>query len=42
MEQLWTDDALCEDLSLRGKKRAAEWGPGHFSARLQEIIQSLT
>jgi len=42
MEQLWTDDALCEDLTLKGKKRAREWGPDQFSARLQEIIQALT
>ena len=42
MEQLWTDDALCEELALKGKKRAREWGPDQFSARMQEIIQALT
>jgi len=42
MEKLWTDDALALDLIERGKKRAREWGPPEFSARLQEIVEALT
>jgi glycosyltransferase involved in cell wall biosynthesis len=42
MEKLWTDDALCADLIERGKKRAREWGPEQFSARLHKIIEALT
>jgi glycosyltransferase involved in cell wall biosynthesis len=42
MERLWNDDALCEDLARRGKKRAREWGPPQFASRLQEIVEALT
>jgi glycosyltransferase involved in cell wall biosynthesis len=42
MERLWSDDALCSDLIARGKKRALEWGPVQFSARLEEIVEALT
>ena len=42
MERLWNDDALCEDLIAKGKKRAREWGPVQFSARLEEIVAALT
>ena len=42
MERLWTDDALCSDLAERGKKRAREWGPVQFSARLREIVDAVT
>jgi glycosyltransferase involved in cell wall biosynthesis len=41
MERLWTDDALCRDLALKGKKRAHDWGPIQFCARLQEIVEAL-
>ena len=41
MERLWTDDELCRDLIEKGKKRAREWGPIQFSARLQEIVEAL-
>src|SRR3989339_516329 len=37
MEQLWRDDALCEDLARRGLARAAQWTQRHFNARLQDI-----
>jgi hypothetical protein len=42
MERLWTDDALCRDLALKGEKRAHDWGPIQFCARLQEIVEALT
>jgi glycosyltransferase involved in cell wall biosynthesis len=42
MERLWTDDALCNDLAERGQKRAREWGPVQFSARLREIVDAVT
>jgi glycosyltransferase involved in cell wall biosynthesis len=42
MERLWTDDAMCADLIARGKRKAREWGPDQFSARLRQIIQTLT
>lgn len=42
MYKLWTDDGLCRELSERGKRRAAEWGPGQFNARLLEIVDLVT
>ncbi|HEX2723028.1 MAG TPA: glycosyltransferase family 1 protein [Gemmatimonadaceae bacterium] len=42
MERLWADDALCEELSEKGKQRAANWGPSQFRNRLLEIVASLT
>ena len=42
MERLWSDDALCADLIARGKKKAREWGPVQFGARLEEIIEALS
>jgi glycosyltransferase involved in cell wall biosynthesis len=41
MERLWTDDALCRELSEKGKKKAGLWGPAQFSNRLQEIVEAL-
>ena len=42
MERLWTDDALCAELSAKGKERARQWGPSQFSKRLQSIVEALT
>jgi len=38
IELLWTDDALCEELSRHGLDRSAGWNQSHFNVRLQEII----
>jgi len=39
IRRLWTDDRLCEELSEKGKRRDASWGPSQFNERLGEIIE---
>jgi glycosyltransferase involved in cell wall biosynthesis len=41
MEMLWTDDALCRDLSRRGLIRAGQWTPAHFNERLKSIVEKI-
>lgn len=41
MIRLATDDALCQQLSILGKKRAAKWGQRQFNDRLLQIIQTV-
>lgn len=38
LTRLWNDDALCADLSRRGKARAAAWTQTEFNARVREIV----
>jgi glycosyltransferase involved in cell wall biosynthesis len=40
--RLWTDDQLCNDLIVKGQKRAAQWGQAQFSERLCQIITELS
>lgn len=40
VRRLWTDDALCALLAQRGRKRASEWGPDQFHARLRATINA--
>jgi glycosyltransferase involved in cell wall biosynthesis len=42
IRRLWTDDALCAELTRLGRARAAAWGPVQFARRLQEIIETAT
>jgi glycosyltransferase involved in cell wall biosynthesis len=39
--RLWTDDALCADLSIKGKEKAAKWGQQQFNLQLCEIIEHI-
>jgi glycosyltransferase involved in cell wall biosynthesis len=39
--RLWSDDALCAELSRKGKAHDAAWGRPQFAARLAEIIRTL-
>jgi glycosyltransferase involved in cell wall biosynthesis len=41
MEKLWTDDALCQELSRLGLARAAQWTQTHFNERLRNIIDKV-
>ncbi|HVF40002.1 MAG TPA: glycosyltransferase family 1 protein [Gemmatimonadaceae bacterium] len=40
--KLWTDDALCAELTRRGFERAHRWGPSQFNQRFREIVDALT
>lgn len=42
IERLWTNDALCESLAEKGRRKAREWGPAQFSDRLLQIVEALT
>jgi glycosyltransferase involved in cell wall biosynthesis len=42
IRQLWIDDDLCERLRVRGRARAAAWGPAQFASALHRIIRQLT
>jgi glycosyltransferase involved in cell wall biosynthesis len=39
MYRLWTDDALCAELSRKGLERNAAWTQAEFSARLLSIVR---
>ncbi len=36
--KLWTDDRLCQALSLKGKVKAQHWGQAQFNDKLSNII----
>lgn len=38
MRRLWLEDALCKDLSEKGKRRAQAWEQPQFSRKLAEIV----
>lgn len=39
IHKLWIDDALCDELARRGRKRSAEWGAVQFADRVRLIIE---
>jgi len=39
--RLWTDDALCAELSERGREHSRRWGPPQFAARFREIVEEI-
>ena len=39
--RLWTNDALCIELSERGNRKAKAWGQPQFNERLKDIIVEL-
>jgi glycosyltransferase involved in cell wall biosynthesis len=39
--RLWSDDALCADLSRRGKEQSQLWTQEHFNKRLEHVISSI-
>ncbi len=41
LEELWTDDGLCQRLSKEGLERSRKWGWSQFEQRLQRIIREL-
>lgn len=41
MRRLWTDDALCRQLTERGRRMAAQWGPPQFNSRFRDIVGCL-
>lgn len=41
IRRLWTDDALCAELSEKGRQRAAQWGQEQFNARLRAIVEAV-
>lgn len=41
MERLWTDDALCEELSKKGIEKSKEWTISQFSDSLNDIIEKI-
>lgn len=41
IRRLWCDDALCAELSARGRARAGQWGQPQFNEQLREIIDTV-
>ena len=41
VEQLWVDDALCEELAAEGKKRSELWGQQQYADMLAQYIDEL-
>jgi len=41
IRRLWTDDALCADLSRKGLRRSRAWQPLHFKHRLRAILEEV-
>lgn len=41
VRRLWTDDALCAELSAKGKERARQWGRAQFHVRLRSILDDV-
>jgi len=39
--KLWNDDLVCNELSVRGKQKATEWGQLQFNRRLLQIIENI-
>lgn len=39
IRRLWIDDQLCEELIVRGKRRAEAWGRDQFNERLRIIVE---
>ncbi len=40
VERLWTDDGLCKELIMRGRKKAKEWGPEKYQKTFINIIET--
>ena len=41
IQRLWEDNALCDELSRRGRLRSNQWTQAHFNERLQVIINRI-
>jgi glycosyltransferase involved in cell wall biosynthesis len=41
IQRLWTDDHLCQQLSLNGLRRAQLWGPAQFASAFRAVIDRL-
>lgn len=41
IQNIWTDDELCQELAERGRQRAVHWGQSQFSEALQIIMESI-
>lgn len=41
MRRLWTDDALCRELSEKALARAAMWEQRHFNEKLRQVVEKL-
>jgi glycosyltransferase involved in cell wall biosynthesis len=38
---LWTDDAVCRELSRRGLERSKLWTQEHFNRNLEQIVSTI-
>jgi len=41
MRRLWTDDALCRELSQKALARAEMWDQRHFNEKLRQVVEGL-
>ena len=41
IRRLWIDDKLCNDLTEKGRHKAAIWGQEQFNARFRKIIEQI-
>jgi glycosyltransferase involved in cell wall biosynthesis len=41
IERLWTDDALCSTLAIRGRERAARYGQQQFNERFRNTVMQI-
>lgn len=41
IKNLWTNDLLCEELKVKGKRQASRWGQKEFSSTLLNYIDNL-
>lgn len=40
--RLWNDDRLCEELKVRGRRKAASWGEREFQEAVNKIVRDVT